>query len=89
VYNWLNKNIKQESMMKELVEVKKIDLANTKDGQITVSVVHEPYGEESLAVASVAINLSSEGKEPDWKVHIPKENIDAVCEALQKAKEDL
>jgi hypothetical protein len=75
--------------MKELVEVKKIDLANSKDGVINVSVLHEPYGPESEAVVSVAINLKSDANEPDWKIHVPKENIDAICEALKKAKEDM
>lgn len=75
--------------MKELVSVQELKLANSKDGVIKVGIVYEPYGNTSLPVASVAINLNSHASEPDWKVHIPKENIDELCKALQKAKEEM
>ena len=66
-----------------------IDLAGTENGKITVTTIEEPYGEGSAPVASIGIALQSNAEEPDWKVHIPKDNIDAVIEALQKAKETL
>jgi len=70
--------------MSNITEVEKIALANTKKGVISISNVTEPYGAGSGDVTSIGISLT--GKEPEWKVHIPTENIDAVIAALQKAK---
>ena len=70
--------------MSNTTEIEKITLANTKKGVITVSNITEPYGVGSGDVTSIGISLT--GKEPEWKVHLPKENIDAVIAALQKSK---
>jgi len=64
-------------------------LSGTKDGKITISTVSEPYGPKSESVASIGIALQASAEEPDWKVHIPKANIDAVITALQEAKKSL
>ena len=64
-------------------------LSGTKDGKITVTTVTEPYGPKSESVASIGIALQAGAEEPDWKVHIPKANIDAVISALQEAKKSL
>lgn len=64
-------------------------LSGTENGRITITTVAEPYGEGSDSVASIGITLQSNAEEPDWKVHIPKENIDAVIAALQEAKKIL
>jgi len=72
--------------------VTKIDdmtLSGTKDGKITISTIAEPYGKGSESVASIGISLQAGAEEPDWKVHIPKANIDAVIAALQEAKKSL
>lgn len=72
--------------------VTKIDdmtLSGTKDGKITISTIEEPYGPKSESVASIGISLQAGAEEPDWKVHIPKANIDAVIAALEKAKQSL
>ena len=72
--------------------VKMVDemaLSGTQEGKITVMTVSEPYGEGSATVASIGISLQTNAEDPDWKVHIPKENIDAVIAALLKAKESL
>ena len=66
-----------------------LDLSGTKEGKITVTTVSEPYGPESESVASIGISLQAGSEEPDWKVHIPKANIDAVIHALQEAKKVL
>ncbi|MBU1668136.1 hypothetical protein KKC13_06925 [bacterium] len=63
-------------------------LSGTK-GKITITTIAQPYGPKSESVASIGISLKSDADEPDWKVHIPKANIDQVIEALQKAKETL
>lgn len=64
-------------------------LSGTEDGKITVTTVREPYGINSESVASIGIALQANATEPDWKVHIPKANIDAVIFALQEAKKSL
>jgi len=75
--------------MKEAQLIKEIPLASTDDGAITVATVKEPYGENSSPVVSLGIWLSKTSEEPDWKVHIPAENLDEVIEALQEAKREL
>jgi len=69
--------------------IEEITLSGTKDGKITISTVSEPYGPKSESVASIGIALQAGASEPDWKVHIPKGNIDAVIAALQEAKKSL
>jgi len=70
--------------MSTTTEIDKIALANTKKGVISVSHITEPYGAGSGDVTSIGISLT--GKEPEWKVHIPKENVDALIAALEKSK---
>jgi diaminopimelate epimerase len=69
--------------------IKELGLMGTKNGKITVGVIEEPYGAGSGSVASIAISLSAKSTEPDWKVHLPKENIDDVIAALTEAKKAL
>jgi len=76
-------------MSGKVTEVAQMPLSGTTDGKITVDIIETPYGEGSESVASIGITLQSEAKEPDWKVHIPKANIDAVIDALEKAKKAL
>ena len=73
--------------MKNTKLIKTIPLANTKEGVITISHINEPYGEGSKPVVSIGISLNGEENQPDWKAHIPYENIDDVIEALKEAKE--
>ncbi len=75
--------------MKEAQLIKEIPLASSDDGAITVATVKEPYGENSSPIVSLGIWLSKTSEEPDWKVHIPVENLDQVIEALQEAKREL
>ena len=76
-------------MSGKVTEIAEMNLSGTNDGKITVTTIESPYGEGSESVASIGISLQANAEEPDWKVHIPKANIDAVIEALQKAKEAL
>lgn len=69
--------------------IEEMSLSGTENGKITVTTVEEPYGVGSASVASIGISLQANADEPDWKVHLPKEDIDAVISALQKAKECL
>jgi hypothetical protein len=72
-----------------VTKIAEMTLSGTKDGKITVTTVSEPYGAKSESVASIGIALQAGAEEPDWKVHIPKANIDAVIAALQEAKKTL
>lgn len=66
--------------------LKKIALNGTKNGVISVTKLDKPYGEESAPVASIGISLSGNADEPEWKVHIPLDNLDEVIKALQELK---
>jgi hypothetical protein len=72
-----------------ITKIDEITLNGTKDGKISITTVSEPYGAKSESVASIGISLQAGATEPDWKVHIPKANIDAVIKALQNAKKSL
>jgi len=73
--------------MKTNFIIAEFPLANTKEGLITVSHINEPYGEGSKPVVSIGISLNGDNEKPDWKAHIPYENIDDVIAALKAAKE--
>ena len=76
-------------MSGKVTMIKEMDLSGTDNGKITVTTVEEAYGQGSTSVVSIGISLQANSEEPDWKVHLPKEDIDAVITALQKAKEKL
>jgi hypothetical protein len=63
-----------------------IPLHGTKNGVISVTKIKEPYGAGSGTVASVGISLAGNADEPEWKVHIPLENLDEVIAALSALK---
>lgn len=65
---------------------KTIALSGTKKGVISVSKIDEPYGEGSASVASIGISLAGNANEPEWKVHLPFDNLDEVIEALKALK---
>lgn len=65
---------------------KVINLSGTKNGVITITKLRQPYGEGSEDVASIGISLAGNTEEPEWKVHIPLDNIDEVIEALRALK---
>lgn len=66
--------------------IKEVPLDGTKKGIISISKVDEPYGAGSDSVASIGISLSGDAKNPEWKVHLPMGNIDAVIDALKSIK---
>lgn len=72
-----------------VTKIDEMTLSGTKDGKITITTVSQPYGPKSESVASIGISLQAGSQEPDWKVHIPKANIDDVIAALQEAKKSL
>jgi hypothetical protein len=76
-------------MSDKTTTIDELNLSGTKEGKITIAVIDQPYGPKSESVVSIGIALQADTDEPDWKVHLPKANIDAVIAALQKAKESL
>jgi len=71
-----------------ITKIDEMTLSGTK-GKITVTTLAQPYGPKSESVASIGISLKADATEPEWKVHIPKSNIEQVIEALKKAQEAL
>lgn len=67
--------------------LKSFKLAGTKEGSISVSSIEEPYGKGSHSVVSIGISLKGDIDEPDWKAHIPYENLDDLIASLIEAKE--
>jgi len=65
---------------------KTIALSGTKKGVISVAKIDEPYGKDSTSVASIGISLAGNADEPEWKVHIPLDNLDEVIKALVSLK---
>ena len=63
-----------------------IALSGTKKGVISVTKIEEPYGKDSGTVASIGISLVGDSENPEWKVHLPMDNLDAVIKALQALK---
>jgi hypothetical protein len=63
-----------------------IALSGTKKGVISVARINEPYGVGSATVASIGISLAGNANEPEWKVHIPLDNLEEVIKALQALK---
>ena len=63
-----------------------IALSGTKNGVISVTKIEKPYGENSATVASVGISLAGNADAPEWKVHIPMDNLDEVIQALTALK---
>lgn len=63
-----------------------IALDGTKNGVISVTKIDEPYGAGSNTVASIGISLSGDAENPEWKVHLPLNNLDDVIDALKELK---
>lgn len=63
-----------------------IPLSGTKKGVISVTKIDEPYGAGSATVATIGISLVGDSENPEWKVHIPLDNLDAVIKALEALK---
>ena len=65
---------------------KTIELNGTQKGVISITKIDEPYGAGSNTVASIGVSLSGDASTPEWKVHIPMENLDDLIKALQELK---
>ncbi len=65
---------------------KTIPLHGTDNGIISITKLKDPYGEGSGEVVSIGISLSGDASNPDWKAHIPLQNLDDVIKALEEFK---
>lgn len=66
-----------------MVEVyKNIKLHSSKSGKISIANITNPYGMGSDDVLSIGICLKN--NQPEWKVHIPYENLEELIETLEK-----
>jgi len=74
-------------MGEKIRQIDEFNLSGTKNGKVSISKIDEPYGENSQSILSIGVFLDSSKDEPDWKVHIPKDDIDKLILAINKAKE--
>jgi glycine cleavage system aminomethyltransferase T len=74
-------------MPKKYELIKTINLSSLKEGIISISHLDHPYGEYSDPVASIGVSRSGDARNPEWQVHIPYQDIDALIAALKEAKE--
>lgn len=61
--------------------ISSILLHGTQSGKISLANLKNPYGDGSKDVLSIAVCLKE--NEPEWKVHVPYENLDELIIALQ------
>ena len=73
-------------MSKNSEIIKTFNLHGTKSGTISVAHIEEPYGEDSKPVVSIGISLKGNSETPDWKAHIPYENLNDLIDALKEAQ---
>ncbi len=76
-------------MGKDINVIDEINLHNTAEGKIEIATIDKPYGPNSDMVVSIGIFLKNSNEKPDWKVHIPIDNLDSVIESLNKIKESI
>ena len=50
---------------------------------IVIKEIHEPYGPGTDSVVSVGCTLKGDIEDPTWKVHIPKNILGDVIQALK------
>ncbi|EDO9794315.1 hypothetical protein GO117_02275 [Campylobacter fetus] len=62
-------------------------MTNAKLEKVIALVAHidEPYGKDSKPIISIGVSLKGDN-EPDWKVHIPYENLDELIDVLNEIK---
>ncbi|PHO09732.1 MULTISPECIES: hypothetical protein [Malaciobacter] len=72
--------------MSTTTEIATLQLSGTKKGKIIISNITEPYGKETSDVVSIGIALN--GKDIEWKSHIPYGSLDDVIEVLQKVSQE-
>ena len=71
--------------MTEIIKIKNLHLAHTKEGSMSISHIEKPYGEYSEPVVRVSLTLHEDEKATS--LDIPYDNIEEVIDALNKAKE--
>jgi len=61
-----------------------IDLHGTKNGGISITKIEQPYGPKSSPVVSIGIFMDKEADKPEYKSHIPVENLEELIEELKR-----
>lgn len=61
-----------------------INLHGTKNGGISIEKIEKPYGEKSTPIVSIGIFMNQKSEKPDYKSHIPIENLEELIEELKK-----
>lgn len=61
--------------------ISSILLKGTQNGKISLANIKNPYGDGSGEILSIAVCLKD--NTPEWKIHIPYENLDELIIALQ------
>lgn len=64
--------------------IKTIKLQGSKSGKISIANMSNPYGMGSDDVVSIGICLKDDL--PEWKVHIPYENLEELIKVLEQIK---
>ncbi|AJC92471.1 hypothetical protein CSUB8523_0954 [Campylobacter subantarcticus LMG 24377] len=62
---------------------KSIELHGSKNGEISLCHLANPYGVGSEDILSIGVALKKESG-VDWKIHIPYENLKELIQALQE-----
>ena len=70
--------------MSEIIKIKNLHLAHTKEGNISISHIEKPYGDFSEPVARIAISLHE--NEKSTSIDIPYENLDELINSLTRAR---
>lgn len=71
--------------MPDIIKIKNLHLAHTKDGSISISHIEKPYGTFSEPVVRLSISLHEDEKATS--LDIPYDNLDDLIESLKKAKD--
>ena len=66
--------------------IKTIKLTSSTNGVISIAHLDHPYGDYSDPVASIGVSLDGNTQNPEWQVHIPYKDIDALIAALKEAQ---
>jgi hypothetical protein len=64
-----------------------VKLSSHKDGVISVAHIDHPNGAFSSPVVSIGVTLEPDTSPgPQWQVHVPYHDLDALMTALEKAR---
>lgn len=71
--------------MAQIIKIKNLHLAHTKEGKISISHIEQPYGHYSEPIVRLSISLHEDEKATS--LDIPYDNLDDIINSMSKAKE--